>query len=70
MMYPYPSYVAPRPSYDGGVEKHILNRELYIVLEGLRGVILQKERIEIRMIIDNTYYFQNLFYRMVFVPFS
>ena len=24
MMYPYPSYVAPRPSYDGGVEKHIL----------------------------------------------
>ena len=25
MMYPYPSYVAPLPSYDGGVEKHILH---------------------------------------------
>ena len=40
------------------------------VLEGLRGVILQKERIEIEMIIDNTNYLQNLFYRMIFVPFS
>ena len=23
MMYPYPSYFEPHPSYDGGVEKHI-----------------------------------------------